>query len=241
MTRRFRMGARPGRGKAGLAGKRATTMPHPQLWVALLLTACLGLPGEVGLEGAEDAATRGLDSGDEVGPERDAGLAGHADASEAGYDAATGADAASSQDASRADASSRRDASHPDASSLPDASQADASQADASSIPDASHPDASHPDASENDAGPVVIPSSHSPGDPRDPYHKHGGSACIDCHGNKLQGASGPSCYTCHNSSDHTLSRNNVMHRDANSSTCADCHGPNDTGGLGPACSTCHS
>jgi len=189
-------------------------------WGVLLLIACIGTPGDLDPSGEfvlgdGGDAPSALDSGWEF-PDagRDAGAhVGHPDASVKESDAGTGLDA-----------------------SVPDASTPDAS------VPDASTPDASVPDASVPvvDAGRVEIPGSHSPGDPRDPYHKHGGSACADCHGSNLLGGSGRSCYTCHSSSDHSIAFKGVMHRDGGESSCADCHGPNRSGGLGPACSTCH-
>jgi hypothetical protein len=63
---------------------------------------------------------------------------------------------------------------------------------------------------------------------------------CTSCHGADLKGGTGPSCYSCHNNSDHTINRLGHMHRAGASSTCNACHGPSNTGGLGPACSTCH-
>jgi DnaJ-class molecular chaperone len=63
---------------------------------------------------------------------------------------------------------------------------------------------------------------------------------CVACHGADLKGGSGPSCYNCHNSNDHTINRLGTMHRSGTTSSCNTCHGPGNTGGLGPACSTCH-
>ena len=63
---------------------------------------------------------------------------------------------------------------------------------------------------------------------------------CTTCHGSDLKGGAAPSCYTCHNSSDHTDSRGGVMHRSGAGTTCSACHGPNNGGGLGAACVTCH-
>ena len=69
---------------------------------------------------------------------------------------------------------------------------------------------------------------------------------CVSCHGAKLKGGTGPSCYTCHNSKDHTVSHGGVMHGPGSTTTCKNCHGPaaagakSSTGGLGPACSQCH-
>ena len=63
---------------------------------------------------------------------------------------------------------------------------------------------------------------------------------CTACHGADLTGGAGPSCYTCHDASDHTSSRGGRNHRPGSSSSCEACHGPDNTGGLGPACSDCH-
>ena len=61
---------------------------------------------------------------------------------------------------------------------------------------------------------------------------------CTGCHGATLHGGSGPSCYSCHNTSDHTVNRSGVMHNQ--NVDCDQCHGPDNDGGLGPACSSCH-
>ncbi len=74
----------------------------------------------------------------------------------------------------------------------------------------------------------------HKPGN-NDPLKN-----CTGCHGAKLEGGAGPSCYTCHNNDDHTSKRGGYMHKSGSSSTCNVCHGPSNGGGLGPACSTCH-
>ncbi|MBN2358985.1 MAG: hypothetical protein JXR83_06000 [Deltaproteobacteria bacterium] len=63
---------------------------------------------------------------------------------------------------------------------------------------------------------------------------------CASCHGNALAGGSGPSCYDCHDNSDHSTSYNGVPHRSGSSGSCSTCHGPGNGGGLGPACSSCH-
>ena len=65
---------------------------------------------------------------------------------------------------------------------------------------------------------------------------------CTACHGADLRGGTGPSCYTCHNKSDHTINRMGKMHRAGTSSSCNACHGPSNTGGLGPSCNGagCH-
>jgi DnaJ-class molecular chaperone len=63
---------------------------------------------------------------------------------------------------------------------------------------------------------------------------------CTSCHGADLKGASGPSCYSCHSATSHTVNRLGTMHRDGAETTCNACHGPANAGGLGPACSTCH-
>jgi hypothetical protein len=194
-------------------------------WGGLLLIACIGTPGDLGSpedivldDGGdehwepEDSGWARLDAG------KDAGPSGHLDASVKETDAGTGRDA-----------------------SVPDASVVDASVPDAS-VPDASVPDASVPDASVShfDAGPGRIPSGHSPGDARDPYHEHGGDFCARCHGSTLDGGSGRSCYTCHTNDDHSIDYEGVMHREGGDATCPYCHGPNSTGGLGPACVSCH-
>ena len=63
---------------------------------------------------------------------------------------------------------------------------------------------------------------------------------CTSCHGSTLQGGAGPSCYDCHDNSDHTIIRGGHSHRSGSDSSCNACHGPNNTGGLGPACTECH-
>ena len=66
---------------------------------------------------------------------------------------------------------------------------------------------------------------------------------CVGCHGSDLHGGKGPSCYNCHNSSDHLTSYGGVMHNQSGVD-CTRCHGATRTqGGLGPACvsSGCHS
>ena len=61
-------------------------------------------------------------------------------------------------------------------------------------------------------------------------------SFCVSCHGATLHGGGGPSCYNCHNSSDHQTVRAGVRHNQPGSD-CTRCHGPSRTrGGLGPAC-----
>jgi len=60
---------------------------------------------------------------------------------------------------------------------------------------------------------------------------------CTACHGAALTGGNGPSCYTCHNDSDHTGQHG---HKSGAGSTCNACHGPNNSGGIGPACKKCH-
>jgi hypothetical protein len=76
----------------------------------------------------------------------------------------------------------------------------------------------------------------HKPGK-NDPY---GAGGCTACHGAKLLGGAGPSCYDCHDNSDHTSSKNGKMHKSGSSGTCKACHGPSNNGGIGPACATCH-
>ncbi|MBI5502478.1 MAG: hypothetical protein HY907_19700 [Deltaproteobacteria bacterium] len=63
---------------------------------------------------------------------------------------------------------------------------------------------------------------------------------CTSCHGADLTGGVGPSCYDCHDNSDHTSVRGGYSHRSGSSSSCETCHGPGNSGGLGPACSVCH-
>jgi len=66
---------------------------------------------------------------------------------------------------------------------------------------------------------------------------------CVDCHGSNLHGGKGPSCYTCHSSSDHHTAYGGVMHNQK-SVDCTRCHGATRTsGGLGPACVSagCHT
>jgi hypothetical protein len=64
--------------------------------------------------------------------------------------------------------------------------------------------------------------------------------SCTRCHGSDLRGGDGPSCYGCHSSADHDVSRGGVMHRSGVMTDCTPCHGPDNSGGLGPACTTCH-
>ncbi len=74
--------------------------------------------------------------------------------------------------------------------------------------------------------------------------HKAGGSTplanCTSCHGAKLRGGIGSSCYSCHNNSDHTKNRDGARHRSGTNPSCNKCHGPGNSGGLGPKCSKCH-
>lgn len=107
--------------------------------------------------------------------------------------------------------------------------------------PDASGVDAGASDASGGDAGP------QNPGHTEDlggTFHRPGYddplTNCTSCHGADLRGGAGPSCYSCHDNSDHSVSYMGVMHRSGSASTCNACHGPNNTGGLGPACANCH-
>jgi hypothetical protein len=192
----------------------------PRKWMTCL--AILGLLASACDDGA------GAPAGD---ADDDASPTSHVDAASL-RDGGSALDATSTQDAGPRDAAPR-DASVRDARSPKDANAA---------------VDADDPDF---DAAPVVIPDSHSPGDARAPYTEYGGAACADCHGDKLQGnpwsdPPAPSCYSCHNSNDHTVARSdrtgpNVMHRSGSESSCANCHGPNNAGGLGRACHTCHA
>lgn len=87
------------------------------------------------------------------------------------------------------------------------------------------------PDHTENVSG-----IWHKPGK-EDPL-----ANCVTCHGSTLQGGTGPSCYSCHTATEHTILRGTakIPHRGGTIDSCTTCHGPNNTGGLGPACSTCH-
>ena len=100
-----------------------------------------------------------------------------------------------------------------------------------------SQPPASHTDMQQGVA--------HKPG--KDDPLKN----CVSCHGADLHGDVGPSCYTCHNSSDHNVKHGGQMHgSDTTLANCKDCHGPratasdpfSSTGGIGPACMNpaCH-
>jgi len=75
---------------------------------------------------------------------------------------------------------------------------------------------------------------AHRPGN-EDPL-----ANCTDCHGGKLQGGTGPSCYSCHDDSGHNSKREGVYHKSGTSASCNICHGPGNKGGLGPACTKCH-
>jgi|WetSurMetagenome_2_1015567.scaffolds.fasta_scaffold897994_1 hypothetical protein len=84
---------------------------------------------------------------------------------------------------------------------------------------------------SENNGGVMHAPGKNNPL-----------VSCTACHGSDLKGGTGPSCYSCHNNNDHTISRGGHLHLSGSSSTCTACHGPSNTGGLGPSCngSGCH-
>lgn len=77
--------------------------------------------------------------------------------------------------------------------------------------------------------------------------HRQGGTDplvnCVFCHGADLQGHTGPSCYTCHNSTDHatTYGSGGIRHNQPQVD-CTRCHGPAGRGGLGPGCmsASCH-
>jgi DnaJ-class molecular chaperone len=64
---------------------------------------------------------------------------------------------------------------------------------------------------------------------------------CVACHGATLKGGQGPTCYKCHDDSDHTRTIKGKKHQPGSTENCPTCHGPNFAGGLGPACTTCHS
>ena len=85
------------------------------------------------------------------------------------------------------------------------------------------------PGHTDNQAGVL-----HAPGK-ADPLQN-----CVGCHGAKLKGDAGPSCYSCHDSGDHTVNREGTKHRSGSESSCTACHGPGNKGGLGRACSACH-
>jgi hypothetical protein len=103
-------------------------------------------------------------------------------------------------------------------------------------------PDADVPVTPVDDGGPTA-PAGHTL-DKSGVMHMPGNdnplANCTSCHGAGLLGGAGPSCYTCHDPTDHTSNREGVRHRSGGSSTCTACHGPGNSGGLGPACALCH-
>jgi len=55
---------------------------------------------------------------------------------------------------------------------------------------------------------------------------------CVACHGSDLDGGSSRvSCYSCHNSADHTVNRSGTMHHSGSESSCSVCHAPNSERG----------
>jgi DnaJ-class molecular chaperone len=155
---------------------------------------------------------------------RDGSSDGQADAGGASRGASAGVDAGrGGTDASQP--------GQPDASTKSDAGRADASQPGS--------PDSGVPakDAGNGATGHDLILGNgiaHKAGN-TDPLKN-----CVSCHGSKLQGGQGPSCYKCHDNDDHTKNRDGKKHQVGSRETCHDCHGPNNSGGLGPACTTCH-
>lgn len=127
------------------------------------------------------------------------------------------------------------DASHPgqpDASTGYDAGRADASQPGS--------PDSGVPAKDAGSGGPtghdlVLGGIAHKAGN-TDPLKN-----CVSCHGATLKGGQGPSCYKCHDASDHTRSKGGKKHKTGSSTSCNSCHGPGNSGGVGPACTTCHA
>ena len=77
-------------------------------------------------------------------------------------------------------------------------------------------------------------------GVPHEPGYRDPRNECTGCHGRILTGGdAGPSCYGCHNSSDHTENYRGNLHM-PRTVDCTRCHGPTNGGGLGVACQTCH-
>ena len=100
-----------------------------------------------------------------------------------------------------------------------------------------------HSGGGQSGGGGWVAPAGHT-ASLGGALHKSGQSDplknCVACHGAKLGGGEGPSCYSCHDNKDHTSNRDGAMHKKGSSSTCTACHGPGNGGGLGGACGKCH-
>jgi len=81
--------------------------------------------------------------------------------------------------------------------------------------------------------------------------HKPGGfepfANCVSCHGEKLKGGVGPSCYSCHNNIDHpghNEDHNGTWHKVGSAdplANCVACHGAQLKGGFGLTCYSCHN
>lgn len=115
------------------------------------------------------------------------------------------------------------------------AGQQDGSQAgDGPNQNDAAQSDGGAPASHTEDNGGVM----HLPGK-EDPKVN-----CVACHGANLTGGTGPSCYGCHTTADHTVNRGGHLHRSGSQSTCVPCHGPfsSTTGALAKGCNSagCH-
>jgi hypothetical protein len=96
--------------------------------------------------------------------------------------------------------------------------------------------------AAQNDGGAPASHTENNGGAMHLPGKNNPLVNCTSCHGADLKGGTGPSCYSCHNNSDHTISRGGQMHLAGTSSSCNACHGPSNTGGIGPSCNGagCH-
>ncbi len=105
---------------------------------------------------------------------------------------------------------------------------------------DAPAADAALLDSSGGDGGVGVAHTEDNGGVMHAPGKSDPLTNCVDCHGTDLTGGDGPSCYDCHDNSDHTVNRGGHLHMSGTSGSCTICHGPNNSGGLGPACSDCH-
>ncbi len=75
---------------------------------------------------------------------------------------------------------------------------------------------------------------------------KNGVKSCRVCHGTKLRGDAGPSCFTCHGPvwrNPHPSNWRDIHggYVESNGTGwCTKCHGADLKGGLGPSCYTCH-